>query len=127
MLLRAAVVWVVILAFAILNGGLRQAILIPRLGEVGGRIASTLLLCAFIGVAAMVAMPWIGAKGTSEGLKVGSLWTALTLAFEFLAGHYLFGNSWESLLADYNLAKGRLWALVPLTTLVAPILAVRSR
>jgi hypothetical protein len=72
-------------------------------------------------------MSWIGATGATEGFRIGLLWTALTLAFEFLAGHYLFGNSWESLAADYNIAKGRLWILVPLTTLIAPLLAARSR
>ena len=127
MLSRAAAVWLLILVFAIVNGGLRQALLIPQLGEGWGRIASTAVLGGFIVAAAIVAMPWIGAKGASEGLQVGVVWTLLTLAFEFLAGHYLFGNSWEELLADYNLAKGRLWILVPLTTLMAPLLAARDR
>jgi hypothetical protein len=45
----------------------------------------------------------------------------LTLAFEFLAGHYLFGDPWERLLAEYNVARGRFWVLVPITTLLAPI------
>jgi hypothetical protein len=127
MLPKAAVVWAGILAFAILNGGLRQSLLIPQMGESWGRIASTFLLCAFVAVAALYATPWMGAKGALEGLKVGLLWTALTLAFEFLAGRYLFGNTWEALLADYNLTKGRLWIFVPLTTLAAPILAARQK
>ena len=37
---------------------------------------------------------------------VGIAWVALTVAFEFLAGHYVFGNSWEKLLADYNVLRG---------------------
>ena len=44
-------------------------------------------------------------------------------AFELLAGHYLFGNSWGRLLEDYNLLRGRIWVLVLVTTAVAPVLA----
>lgn len=54
---------------------------------------------------------------------VGTVWVALTVAFEFLAGHYVFGNSWERLLADYNMVRGRLWILVLLANLFAPLWA----
>jgi hypothetical protein len=43
--------------------------------------------------------------------------------FELLAGHYVFGNSWEKLLADYNLFRGRIWALVLIIILFAPLWA----
>jgi hypothetical protein len=51
----------------------------------------------------------------------------LTLAFEFLAGHYLFGHPWATLLADYNLARGRIWLLVLVATLLGPVLAYAVR
>lgn len=51
----------------------------------------------------------------------------LTLGFEFLAGHYLFGSSWEKLLADYNVARGRIWLLIPIVTLLAPVWAQSMR
>ena len=51
----------------------------------------------------------------------------LTLAVEFLAGHFLFRNTWERLLADYNLAQGRVWILVLVTTLVTPVLVHAAR
>jgi hypothetical protein len=50
---------------------------------------------------------------------VGIAWLLLTVAFEFLAGHYLFHNPWARLLEDYNVFRGRIWVLVLLTTLVA--------
>ena len=58
---------------------------------------------------------------------IGAGWVVLTLAFEFLAGHYLFANSWERLLADYNVAQGRIWILVLITTLLAPVVVYRLR
>lgn len=45
-------------------------------------------------------------------LKVGALWLVLTLAFEFLAGHYLFQKPWAVLLQDYDLSWGRIWVAV---------------
>ena len=56
------------------------------------------------------------------------IWVALTVAFEFLAGHYLFGTPWPVLLADYRLSEGRVWILVLASTLLAPVLtATRYR
>jgi len=54
-------------------------------------------------------------------------WVALTLAFEFLAGHYLFHNPWDKLLADYDVLHGRIWPLVLIVTLLAPVIAYRAR
>ena len=48
------------------------------------------------------------------------MWVTLTVAFEFLAGHFLFGTSWATLLNDYKVHEGRIWVLVLLTALVAP-------
>ena len=42
-------------------------------------------------------------------MQFDRLWLGMTLAFEFLFGHYIAGKSWSLLLADYNLAAGRLW------------------
>jgi hypothetical protein len=49
----------------------------------------------------------------------------LTLAFEFGVGHWVFRNSWEKLLHDYDLSSGRIWILVLATTLLAPVAAFR--
>jgi hypothetical protein len=51
---------------------------------------------------ARLTLPWIGPESRAEAMWVGVQWLFQTLAFEFLAGHYLFGNSWEKLFADYN-------------------------
>lgn len=112
---------------AIANGAFREAVLRPRLGEPAGRIISTLMLCALILLIAVLSIGWIGPATVGQAFVVGLVWLGLTLAFEFLAGHYLFGDPWEKLLADYNILRGRLWVLVPITTLLAPWLAARIR
>jgi hypothetical protein len=53
-------------------------------------------------------------------LVVGGVWLGLTLAFEFLGGHFAFGKSWSELFADYDLTRGRIWPLVLIATTLAP-------
>ena len=63
-------------------------------------------------------------SGLDDAMLGGSasMWLAMTLMFEFGAGHYLFRTPWSTLLADYNLLAGRLWILVLVATLTAPAL-----
>jgi hypothetical protein len=70
--------------------------------------------------------PWLG-DTLGRALSVGALWSVLTLAFEFVVGHYGFGKAWSELLADYDLRHGRIWVAVLIVTLLAPLWAVRLR
>lgn len=124
---RAFLVWLALVIVAVLNGGLRQLILIPRLGESWGHVLSTLTLSSAIAGVAWFTMPWLQPTLPIGAWKIGVLWLVLTIAFEFLAGHYLFRQPWSVLVADYNLARGRIWVLVLIATLVAPVIALRLR
>jgi hypothetical protein len=70
---------------------------------------------------------WMRPTTTRVAWSIGALWVTLTLAFEFLAGHYVFGTPWRQLLADYNIFRGRIWVLVLVTTATAPWLAAHGR
>ncbi len=117
---RAAAVWLGILLIANINGALREFLLVALLGETLARALSTILLCLLVAILARSTIGWIGPRSANEAWRVGLLWLVLTLAFEFLAGHYIFGDSWEQLLSEYDLASGRIWVIVPLVTLVTP-------
>ena len=119
---RATIAWCGILLLAFINGGIRELLLIPRLGERAGHALSSILLSTLVLAATWFLIPWIRPADQGTAWRIGLLWLGLTLAFEFLAGHYLFGSSWDHLLADYNIGQGRIWVLVLLTTLVAPAL-----
>lgn len=122
LLTRAALGWLLLLLLAVLNGAFRQAVLIPRIGESAGHIVSTLLLAVIIVGATRLLLPWIRAASARDAWVIGVLWLMLTIAFEFLGGRYLFGASWDELLAAYNLAEGHIWILIPITTLLAPVM-----
>jgi hypothetical protein len=124
---RAIAVWFGILVLANINGAVRQAWLIPRLGEPGGRVVSTLALSGVVLLLTWLTIPWIEPTSTRDAMKIGVMWLGLTLAFEFLVGHYVFGQSWRKLLEDYDIMRGRIWVLVLLLVLFAPLLTARSR
>ena len=127
MVARAIAVWFVMLVVASLNGALREAVLIPAVGGIAGRAISTIILAALIALLTWMTIRWIGPRSIGEAWMVGAGWVALTLAFEFLAGHYLFGTPWNTLLEDYNVLRGRIWILVLIVTAIAPALCARAR
>jgi len=99
-LVRAVVVWLLLLVLAILNGAFREAVLNPALGPQMGHVVSTVLL---------------------SGLM------ALTLAFEFGAGYWLFHKPLAELVYDYNLTRGRIWRVVLVVTALSPVLVGKWR
>jgi hypothetical protein len=127
MLGRALVIWCALLVIAILNGALRVAWLIPRFGDAWGHIVSTVSLSAAIVLLAAYTIGWMRPRTWGETWIIGACWLGLTIAFEFLGGHYLFGRPWDTLLADYNLSQGRIWIVVLVATAVGPVVAARTR
>ena len=116
-------VWLVLLILAILNGAFREAVLNPVMGPQSGHLVSTLLLSSLIIGVACIAIRWIGPASSPAALQIGIMWVALTLAFEFGAGYWLFHKPMAELLYDYNLPRGRIWPLVLVTTFLSPLLA----
>ena len=127
MLARAAAAWLILLGVAFANGAVREITITPRVGDSTGHVLSTMTLCMAILVLSWLTIRWIGPSSSRDAWTIGALWASLTLAFEFLGGHYLFGNPWHRLLADYNVFRGRIWLLVLVTTAVAPVLMAHAR
>jgi hypothetical protein len=126
MITRALLIWLLLVLIASINGFIRVAWLIPTVGDYWGHVTSCITLSALIGIITWSTIAWIAPLTATDAVQIGAVWVTMTLAFEFLAGHYLFQAPWHQLLADYNLAAGRLWILVLLTTLVSPMIATRS-
>ena len=114
--------WLGMVVLAFLNGVLHRA----YQGVLGERPAHQ-VSC---GVLLVLLAPWV--LGTerhhplhdaSQAVKVGLGWAAATVTFEFGVGHYVNRNSWDRLLNDYDLRKGRLWLLDVFGIAAAPALA----
>lgn len=127
MLLRSIAIWCVLLVGAILNGGFREAVLVPGFGRGVAHAMSTVMLSALIVLVGWITVPWIAPRSLQDAWIIGALWVVLTLLFEFVAGHFLFGRSWTELLTDYNLLAGRIWLMVLVVTLMTPVIAYTRR
>ena len=127
LLLRATAVWCGLLVVAIANGVVREVWLSPAFREVAGSVVSSVVLCVAIVLVTWLTVDWMRPTRPRAAILIGSLWLALTLAFELLGGRYLLGARWTALFADFDLAAGRLFVFVLLSTWLAPIWASYRR
>lgn len=126
-LFKSAAIWLLILGCAVLNGALREVVLVPHLGKPGALVLSGILLSACIVLVSLGSIRWLGRLGTSRALLVGLFWLCLTLAFEFGFGRLVQHRTWSELLEAYTFKDGNIWPLVLVVTLFAPLLAARLR
>lgn len=124
---KAILLWFVLMVLAIMNGTVRIKFIIPYTGLTAGLAISTIILCALILMATWMSIRWMGLSTASQAWSIGMLWLIMTLTFEFGAGHFLFKKPWSELLLDYNIAKGRIWVLVPIITAMAPWWMAKAR
>jgi len=116
--------WLVFMFIAIVNGIAREKVYKPAVGDLTAHQISTVIFVSLIFVVTYLILQASGLQLTDlAALFMGSIWLITTILFEFLAGHYVFKNPWEKLLADYNILKGRIWILVLLATFLAPYIA----
>lgn len=127
MVVRAFLIWLILVVLAVVNGVSRNALIIPRIGEHGGHVISTVMFCVVIFLVSWLSIRLMGARNLQDAKIIGMMWAVLTVMFEFLAGHYLFGNSWDKLIADYNVMRGRIWILVLFSSYFAPLWAAKVR
>jgi len=117
---KAVAMWCALLAAMFGNGMFRVFVLQPRMGEGTARQVACLTGVVIIVALSGLFVRTVPAATPRQLLKVGTIWLIMTIAFEFLFGHYGAGLSWADLLGEYNLLRGRLWTLVLLATLIAP-------
>ena len=107
---------------AILNAVIREKIYRNTLGELMAHQLSTVTLIILIGIYTyLISIGW-KLESTKQSLIVGGIWLVLTISFEFGFGHLAMKHPWERLFQDYNIFKGRTWILVPICTMLAPLM-----
>ena len=100
--IRSLLVWLCFIPVAILNGGLRQYVLVRWFGEVGANALSGVLLSLFILLITWLLLPRIVRYNQKESYRIGIVWMLLTIGFEFTFG-LIGGVSFRELLsADLN-------------------------
>ena len=115
-------VWALMAVIAVVNGGFREIVLIPRIRSYPGHVLSTALLVFGILVISFGYFQWTTIEYTqAELILMGILWTVLTVGFEFLVG-YVENTPVSVTLEQYNVLAGQVWIAVPLTLLLTPLL-----
>jgi lysylphosphatidylglycerol synthetase-like protein (DUF2156 family) len=111
--------WCGLAVLATLNG-LSRGLYAPRMqDDRAHQVSTATLIAALVPYVRAVDRRW-PIPTTGGAAVIGVTWTAMTVAFEFGFGHYVAKQSWQSLLADYDLPRGRLWPLVLVAIAAAP-------
>jgi hypothetical protein len=119
-ILKYAAAWLLMPIIGIINGVIRQYGYANALGELRAHQVSTLTGIVLFGLyIRALTLVW-RIRSSAEAIAIGLIWLTLTIAFEFLFGHYVMKHPWSRLLHDYNIFEGRLWVLVLLWVTVAP-------
>ena len=121
-LLKSFIVWICFIPVAMLNGGLREYVLVRLVGEETALPVSGILLSMFIFLVTWLVLPHLAKDcGMKDCLAMGICWALLTVAFESAAG-IAGGSTVTEILAAYNPSTGTLWVLVLVTTMLSPVL-----
>jgi hypothetical protein len=105
---------------AIINGTIRQLLIIPKVGEHTANQISCLTGCLFFAIYTwLLAKYWQGFPHDGAW-KMGLIWVTFAVVFEFGMGIVLKSPP-SKMLHEYNLLAGRLWVLVLVWTFFAPI------
>jgi len=115
------VTWFLFMLIAIINAILRNTVYKPIIGDLRAHQLSTLIFISLIIISTYIILKFFNIKlSTNESFIIGTIWLISTICFEFIAGVYVFGNTWDKLLADYNILKGRIWSLVLIIIFFSP-------
>lgn len=127
MILKYFAAWFPVVILAIANGALREFGYRPLVGELPAHWLSSISLILIVGLYLWaVGLRW-SIESEVQAWRIGWMWLAMTVGFEFGFGHYVMGHSWSKLFHDYNIAEGRVWALVLIAILIEPFLLFRWR
>jgi hypothetical protein len=114
--------WFFFMITAVVNGTFRVNVLAAFVSEYHAHVISTLLLCFALLLEIGLFFAVVGDYSRGWLIALGVMWALLTIAFEFGFGRAM-GQSWATLLENYNLARGRIWPLVLVVLLLTPPLA----
>lgn len=112
--------WFLVLLAMVANGIFRELVIEKWISAAAAGVISAILGITFIQLITKPFLRRLGSVSIAQCAAIAGVWLAMTIAFEFLFGHYVDGASLQELLADYNLFAGRLWPIVLASIAAAP-------
>jgi len=126
-LLRAVLVWLIIIGVETVHGILRGLLLVPVLGDFSARQVSVFTGSLLIFSVASVFFRWLRAESKQQLLFVGLMWVFLTVIFEIAVGRLVLNLSWERTTEDYDLTRGGMLGFGLLFMAATPMLVTMLR
>ena len=126
MIKKSILIWLLIIPLAILNGILRESVLIPFIGIKYALPISGIILCSFIFVVSLIFIPKLGRGINKTYWVIGGLWIILTILFETIMG-LASGNNLSDLMKAYDITSGDLWLLIVIFVGIAPWLTAKIK
>ena len=85
-LLKSFGIWILFVFLAIINGGIRNEYISPKLGEYTGHVVSSIILISLIFVVTYFFIKYLKINSAKDFLFIGVFWVVLTVIFEFVFG-----------------------------------------
>jgi hypothetical protein len=126
-LLRALIIWFLIILVETLHGITRRILLEPLIGDFNARQIAVFTGSVLIILVAFAFIRWLKDAVTIQLLLVGAMWVILTLTFEILLGRYVMDLTWDRIFSDYDLRNGGLLPIGLLVMFLAPLITARIR
>jgi hypothetical protein len=126
-LVRAGIVWVLLIAAEVVHGIARTVWLAPVVGDFRARQIGVFSGSLLILVIVCVTIRWMQVPTKPLLVSIGLLWVVLTVGFEIGFGRLVLDSSWNRLASDYDLPEGGLLPLGLLVMALSPWLATRIR
>lgn len=118
--------WVILGVLAVANGSLREFGIKKFIGEPWAHHISVVTGIIIIFLATLIFFKIFKSLfSLKDAIIIGLCWLILTVAFEFLFGHYVSGLSWDELVRQHDILSGNLWLLVLAAIGLSPWAAMR--
>lgn len=124
---RYIIAWIGLVVIAIINGTLREILYSQYMDGLSAHQLSTVIGIIAFGIYIWILSKIWPIKSSRQAISIGIAWLVMTILFEFVFGHYVMGNSWNKLFADYNIIHGRVWIVVLIWTAIAPYIFFRFK
>lgn len=126
-MIKSIGIWLLIVIAAIINGAIREKLLTPLIGAHLSLPISGITLSVLVFVITYFALPLLGNAKSKVYITIGLFWIILTLAFEYLFGHYVMGTPWHEINHVFELQNGNLFTVVLIVTALSPWTAAKLK
>ena len=124
--LYSIIMWFVLAVLAIINGSIREFGLKKFIGEPLAHHISVITGIGIIFIATLIFFKIFRSLfKLKDAVLIGVSWLILTVAFEFVFGHFVRGLSIQELLKQYDIFGGELWILMLIAIALSPWAAFR--